>query len=458
MKRVPGALLLAAGLALSADVHTPVGFDSRGSVRELSQTANRVSGAFPQFSGFLRIVAWQADSLYLVEVYHADGSRTPLLLTPAEFAAARQRVDAALAARKPGAVNQEGRGSFLLQQIPLALGYYAPAMLWLAQPSDARLGTSLYLLTAAAGYGIPLGLTWHLPMSTAQASLSAGLGWRAGLTAVLVRDLFTHDLPVQDYSDTPFWMLLASIGGQVGGYQLARPLSTGQASYIMTLSDFGAGDGILFSLFVQQFYNWPEGYFDPHHTENDISTFAGQVGGAWLGHWLAQSRRLTDGQADFIRTTGILGALLPNGLYFTLAGPNLDRRWDLALVLGLGIAGNVAATWWADRYIQDVPLTLGNNLIVVGASISGGLLGAGIGFLATPMESEHQPQVIAGLATAGTAAGYWGGLQLARTLSGNRAQSSRLRLDLNLADAVAAAAGFARNRAFSAPGLLTLRF
>ena len=151
MKVVLTSLGLCLALVLGEVVEQPMSFDSRSESYRLTAEANAGSAAFPELSGFDHLELWRTPDGPVLEIYHTDKSRERTGITEDKLVRVRQQVDAYLGRLQPSRLNQEGRGSFLLQQIPLALGVYGPAVLLITHAEGARAPLALYLTTASAG-------------------------------------------------------------------------------------------------------------------------------------------------------------------------------------------------------------------------------------------------------------------------------------------------------------------
>ena len=446
MKVVLAGLGLCLVLGLGQVVEQPLSFDSRGELYRLTAEANAGAAAFPELAGFNHLELWRTADGPVLEVYRTDGSRERTTITEDKLARVRQQVDAHRERPQPMKLNQEGRGSFLLQQIPLALGWYGPAVLLMAEPHDFRTGTALYLTTSAACFFVPMYAMRNVEMTQAEAHLSVAYGYRGALSGLALSQI----VGMHDASDWAFPGLLTSIVGQFAGYALARDLSLGQATLVTTYTDFGIVDGLGVGAVIR--------VLSGVESEGRIVYAGGLVGevvGTYLGRMRARDWNCTEGQVVVDRTGGILGMGVPIALYaaFTNFSPSDDA--DIVCVSLLGIAGNIGGTYMAERQMRDLPLATGNGYIVAGMTIGGAMLGGGIGIL------TNEPRVLAATAAAGGVAGFYGGIALARSLQANQnghSSRNRSRFELNYAALTGAVASFACDRTFSAPNLVTFRF
>ena len=443
MRAVLAVLGACVVLALGQVVEQPMSFDSKGELYRLTAEANARAAAFPEFSGFDHLELWGTPAGPLVEVYRTDKSREQVSITDDRIALVRQQVDAYLTRRRPSNLDQQGRGSFLLQQIPLALGWYGPATTALIIPSaDFRWQAALSLVVSSACYFAPLSAMRNMRMTNAQAHLSVANGYRGVLAGYLIGHMF-HRRAYRAYSAI---MMVTSIGGQYAGYRLADKLSLGQATFVTAYTDLGLLDGALLGLSVRE---WS-------HVENHYNismsfwTLAGMATGSVVGNWRAPEWDCTEGQVIALRTGTIVGAAVPVVLYTALA-----KHGAVATACMLGLAGSTVGTWWTEGSIHDTRLTSGNGLIVTGMTIGGALLGSGIGVVANTAE-----EVIAVAGSAGAIGGLVGGIALAKNLQAGETTQGYIepRIEINYAGIVSGATSYAVSRQFAAPNLLTIRF
>ncbi len=446
MKAVLTGLGVCLALVLGQVVEQPLSFDSKGELYRLTAEANAGTAAFPELSGFEHLEMWRTIDGPVLEVYRPDGSRERMSLAEYDLTHIRQQVDAYMARPQPVKLDQEGRGSFLLQQIPLALGWYGPAVLLITEPGDFQLGAALYLTTSSACFFAPMYALRNIEMTHAEAHLSVAYGYRGALSGLAVSQI----VGMNDASGWAGAGLLTSIGGQFAGYALARNLSLGRATLVTTYTDFGIVDGLGVGAVIR--------VLSGVESEGRIvyaGGLAGEVVGTYLGKMRARDWDCTEGQVVVDRTGGVLGMGVPIALYAAVTGFSPSSDANVVMVSLLGIGGNIGGTYIAERQMRDLPLTTGNGYIVAGMTIGGALLGGGIGIL------TNEPRVMAVTAAAGGAAGFCGGIALARSLQANQnghSSRSRSRFELNYAALTGAVTSYACDRTFSAPNLVTFRF
>ncbi len=449
-------------VALGQPAETPVSFDTPGSMLKLTPEVNRAAGVFPDLDDLDHVEIWRLDTTLRVEVYHRDGTRASRTIGPADLDSIRTKIDTYLSAQparvragKP-ALEQEGRGRFLFEQLPIALGWYGPAALAIVEPEDLRVGAAVYLLSGAASYFIPLIYTADARVTNAQAHLSVALGYRGILAGFLLSDI------LQIHDESPRWnalfMLGTSIAGQFTGRAMADRLSLGQATLVTNYTDLGTLGGLLTGVIAERTL-----FRDSDNTTSlSVSTISGMAGGIIAGNARAQRWDCTEGRVIADRTGGLLGAAVVPAVYYAATGASLlhrePREPDWEILSALAIGGALAGTWWTENQLRDLPLSTSSGYIVSGTTIGGTLAGAGLGFVFNTASPE--PRSIAATAAAGGVAGFLGGMKLAHSLqrAAGHTDRTRPRLELNGAAVAAVAASYSTRRDFSAPGLVTIRF
>ena len=360
---------------------------------------------------------------------------------------------------------QEGRGSFLLQQIPLGIWYGVGTSVCLSGGLGTKGQVAVGLLSASAFYFGPLALVWNRPMSHAQAHLAVGCGYRGIAAGFAFGDLFDvgvrhHGSPYyyESYDVRPRMglMVLTSLGSQVGGYFLAREMSLGQATLVTAYSDFGWSNGLLAEL---------AGASLGGPTKLAPYFLGGLAVGTTAG-WLRQrSWECTEGQVTFVRTASFLGTLLPLGAIYALTGVPFEYSdADHFLWLApLMIAGNVGAVYGAERLVREAPLSTGEGYITLGCTVGGALFGAGLGWLVTNENSDRLMRPVIGLGTLGALGGLTLGFRLTSGWepafsAASRGDDAWSRLHINTGELAGAAAGLVSGNGFSAPRLVVFEF
>jgi hypothetical protein len=463
-------LLLTSTAAFSQMVlEKPVPFDGAGKVLVVTRALRDQLRLFPEVRDFASARLLQSEATVVLEVTLTNGDRERTMLSADERDKLRRQVESHLAATPSATINQKGRGLFLLSQLPIAMGWYSTALNFVFGWPRTDVVVSTYLLGTAGFYFVPLLMTRNSPMSEAQAVMSVDYGYYGALNSFAITTLFGMGSLLSS-GTYPDWtgraragiLLATSIGGQFGGYYLGRQYSLGQARYASLLTDCGMVDGLFLGTFVQTFgsHNTTTG----NHVWNSILTLAGSGAGGYLGYRLGRRQSWTEGQAIVTGLGSIFGPLVANGAFWTVAPNSAFSNHSLNYGSFLGLAGNAAGTWYAQRLVQNSAITNSGAFITVGTTIGGGLLGAGVGYLITTAYPSNSPSSMeswrwtTGLATLGVAGGFMLGVKLAKDVTVASQYQSSLRLNLDLASVAAGAMTYASSRAFSAPRLITISF
>ncbi|MFO7676709.1 MAG: hypothetical protein R6X12_10385 [bacterium] len=367
----------------------------------------------------------------------------------------------------------EGRGSFLLQQIPLGLWYGSGLSSFLTNDNtSSKVQAAVGLLGSSACYFGPLALVWNRPMSNAQAHLAVAFGYRGIFAGFALGDLFNlgnervWDQESQMYYDRfnvrprMGLMVLTSMASQVGGYFLARDMSLGQATLVTTYSDFGWTNGLLGALTE----------FDLSDGRRELKLsgwyLGGLAAGATAGWFRQKNWDCTEGQVTFVRTAGALGHVVPLCAVYALTGIPFEDDEDRDRMAWLGplmLAGNIGAVYGAERLIHNAPLGTGDGYITLGCTVAGGLLGAGLGWLFTDENARWAARPVLGGGALGAVGGLALGLRLtpgwsAAFSAAPPGRDGRARVHVNTGALAGAVVDYAARREFSAPSLITVEF
>ncbi|MCU0607763.1 MAG: hypothetical protein MUF78_10185 [Candidatus Edwardsbacteria bacterium] len=405
--------LLASGQALEQ----PVSFDAGGRISEWSARMEAQARLFPDIGGFQKALLWRADTALSLEIFTARG-RLRRELTVAGFDSLRAGVAAFLHAQGGDLlIDRSGRGTMLWGQLPLSLGWYGPAVVALLDPNDGSTATGLYLLSASASYYVPLAMTAHGQITKAQAGLTLNYGYLGLPVGWAIPGLFSAD----DYKAYMAAMLVTSIGGQLTGFRLARAMTEPQAALAASYTFFGAAQGTLLALTLQQNVTFQK---------TSVGILAGTGLGCAAGLLYCRRPGVSAGEPDVITASGVCGGLV--GFHAALLLADLDDNTHRPFS-GAALAGSAAGLWLGHRLARGYDLSKSDGTIVAGAAAGGYLLGAGIGYLLMPTHSGDDAKVrtLAGATIAGLAGGYALGLSIVRRPANRAVRSSSLEIGIN---------------------------
>lgn len=454
-------LLVVSTAAFSQTViEKSIPFDGSGKVTVVTRALRDQLKLFPDVKDFANARLLQSDTAFVLEITLANGDRQRYALSAEERDNLRRQIEQQLLATPSAALNQKGRGLFLLSQLPMAMAWYSPAVLAITKPSNSTIGVATYMISASAFFFAPLLMTRNVPMTEAQATMSVDYGYYGVIDGFSITDLlgmgnlFSSD-NVSGQGRAAV-MLATSIGGQFLGYHLGRPYSLGQARYASLVTDCGIVDGLMLGTFVQTFR---DDNLEGNSKLNSAFMLAGTGAAGYLAHRLVRNQSWTEGQAIVTGLGSVFGPLVANGAYWSVA-PNIASEHLFNYGSFLALAGNVAGTWFAQRLVRETPIANSGAFIATGTTLGTGLLGAGLGFLISNADNNN-PEAwrwITGFGTVGVATGFMLGTKLAKDVTRSSQYQGSLRFNLDLASIAAGAVTYTTSRRFSAPRLITLSF
>lgn len=414
------SLMLAAGLAMGQTMETPVSFDSNGKIMEWTRKLESQASLFPEVADFKSAVLWKADTLYTLEMTTAQGRmRKPLTLSG--FDSLRLRADNFLnTSGSSYSLNQEGRGAYLLWQIPLSLGWYGPAVLALTEPENGSTAAGLYLTSAAATYFLPFMLTRNSQLTSGQEHLSIAYGFR-GIYAGAALSALLFDL--DDSRTSSGVMLATSISGQIAGYKWGSHFTKPQGRIISHYATFGLVDLPLLGGII---------HADSHDKFMASLTLTGLAGGTYLGYRLAKGQNISDGEPTIVATSGWAGMAAGAGLYIAafVADVGNDLSINESAFYSLCLLGNAGGLYLGHKYSRGYNFTRGDGFMVTGTTAGGALLGAGLAFLITPdSDSPTAARFVMGASTVGMIGGYAIGIKSVRNQEHKRLGRLDIRFD-----------------------------
>jgi hypothetical protein len=221
----------------------------------------------------------------------------------------------------------------------------------------------------------------------------------------------------------------------------------GTADFRETLADFStaAGFGLAYvaGLYDDEIIVGDEGTVTDEPDLLPAHLLALGVAGAGItaAHWAGEDGRYTSGDVHVLRSIGVLGAqaLLPVA--------NLIDDDDAKIHVAAAIAGAAPALFLGDRILRRQDFSGGDGLLVAAGHLAGGLLGAGLTYLAD-LDTDRDDLIYIAATTAGSAAGL---LFTYRALADRAASSTALR-----GEAAAASRGRGVEVSVSPAGLLPL--
>lgn len=423
--------LLPAPSARAQETQAPL--DRAGRVERIDAKLARRLGLFGDHVGFQEARLFMApDSSLTLEVTSVRGGRLQrerVALSAGAADSLRARVSALIAVRAPAAtLNQEGRVWLLVSSSLLGLGFYGWALPVAADLQDEQAIVGTYLLTAGGSFFLPFAATAGQPISYGMTNLAL-----YGATRGIVHGILLYDLAGgQEFEGAVGAALAASVAEGVAGYVWARSagLSSGSATTIANLGDFGLLNGLAVSSLADYYSNQRE-------TSGAAVMLLGSAAGMFGGSQLAAHRRYSYGDASVMRDVILLGVL----------ASQMVTRWSdpegTKPYIGAAMAGSGVGLAAGDFLVRDTDFSAGQSVLVTLGTLAGGTLGLGLAYLTTLNGSDHGGLVVTA-STLGAGAGF-AATYLSFRAEARRAQTDRSSWRLELSP-VALAAGLANVR------------
>jgi hypothetical protein len=271
----------------------------------------------------------------------------------------------------------------------LGLGLYGwalPRTLNIDPVASTRAFVGTYMLTVAASFTVPFVLTRKNPVSAAEANLAfygATRGiWHGVLVGALIAGDVDPDTRARGWATS---MFAGSLTELVLGFYLAPALAptAGRAHTIAAVGDFGLllgfGGGYLLRLNQK----------DTADEQARGMAAAGLVGaglGLAGGYVLAAARDNSWGDAEVLRLCWALGAW--NGAAVADL-VHSDLSLDNRTFTGLAVAGGALGLLAGDRLVRHADFSAGESLLIDLGTVAGGLLGAGVAYLAVQDDGPY---------------------------------------------------------------------
>jgi hypothetical protein len=278
--------------------------------------------------------------------------------------------------------------------VPMALGM---------ESSSPRRTLSTYMLVSAGAFLGPYLLTRDRHVTPGQANLALYGGTRGMVHGVLVGALVVGNLSIDQRQRA--WatsLMLGSTLELAGGYLLAgrTRLTPGQAHTVAALGDLGLISGVGAGYFLQ----FPRrATADQQARGMAAASLAGSAAGLAGGYLLARRRDHTWGDAEVLRTSGLVGWLLGFGIadLFDLDLDLQDRR-----VSGLTFAGTALGIVVGDRLTRSTDFIVSHSMLIDLGTVAGSLGAAGFAFLLTPQTGEDYDTPFMTAAAVGAGVGF----------------------------------------------------
>jgi hypothetical protein len=377
----------------------------------------------------LEIFYQKNDSLYKDRIEMSESEKEMYINTLKEQFTVNTKQDSATK-EKPQItlLNQKGR--------PASLNFYGFAVPLMLGTENTKVNVGLYMITSGVAFYIPYRLTKDKDVSLGQASFtfygqSRGIMHGFFLGELLSKRPVSHEFIDGSYVTNVnyrqeldrreqflFGMGIAtSIGEGIAGFNLARKwdYTGGSTSIFQMWGDVGTISGLLATQ-ITGFWDKPEP--DAIFGTTLLTSAAGMVVGKYFG----DSRNYTLGDAIVYRSNLVLASLIPLTLvhYFE---PDETEPYSAAVLAGLAIG---SYTGW--QQTKDKDFETSSAIFVALGEVAGGLLGAGVGYLIAPENSDGK--VILTGASMGAFSGY--ALMYNQFSSKARHLSTKVDIDFNI--------------------------
>jgi len=254
-------------------------------------------------------------------------------------------------------------------------GWILPIALNLGSVSTAAQFAGVYLLTGAAGFFVPFGLTLNSPISWGEANLFfAGAfngAWHAQLFLTMVK--YVEDINNFNLQPRAAVTVAFGVAEAAGGLLWAglTGMTAGEAHSIIVGSNIGSGIGVsIGTIFVASSSTFDWLSLQVPCALALAGTAGGAVAGAFVGPWL----HLTWGDAELLQLSAALGAYVTVPFVSWAGG---DSRAYSGLGI-LGTAGGLVGGYYVLQAMEGSHLALGQAVLIDLGTLAGALVGAGV--------------------------------------------------------------------------------
>lgn len=415
--------LLSLAIATTASAQDrQVPLDVDGSVMRIDADMAKRLGLFSDVAGFEEALLYQGvDSSFILEIFaRREGARERLRrpMTALEAGSFRQSVTEGLRRQSPAdLVDQRGRTGLLVGTTALGLGYYGWAIPAAADIDDFRAALGVYMLTSASAFFVPFFATQNGQVTEPQRDLTIYGGIKGIADGMFLYGLAAGSEGFDNDASGPLWSgVVFGVVEMFAGYAMAAQMDAPHVALITTGGVAGNGFGLGTAYLLD---------FDDFRGYAGLMLL-GTAGGYVATHALYTTGKHTKGDAEVFSTTTFAGAYAPVGLLY-LAGVEDDET-----LVASSMAGMLLGAWLGHRIAVGHDFTESQGMLTGVGTLASGLLGAGIGYLLSPSDSDDH----AGRrAIGGGAIGVIGGFGIMMAILGDDArhhdQGTNWKLDVS---------------------------
>jgi hypothetical protein len=324
--------------------------------------------------------------------------------TPAQVAVLRQRLteptftDVDHPFVKPGTgLDQSGRTKFITATTLISTFVYGPLIISSIDNVRGEVAAGLELIIGGAGFLIPLLATANTSVTQGEASLATGgeiLGLGHGMLLSL---LLSNGDPGREFG---VLATTVSIGETIAGYKIAHAnnFRAGKSDIIITYGLFGMGQGALLPLAISS-----DGSDISGSLISGLALgFSGL--GYIAGNVLSNSTRYTRGDATVASTAGTFAPLCLLGLVVPSLAENSGNEAG-QIFAATAMVGNLGGLWLGHYLAEKKDLSEDEGNYISLGTLAGCLIGTGIGMILSSDTDEltdiYQFTIPAVLGTAG---------------------------------------------------------
>jgi len=301
------------------------------------------------------------------------------------------------AAAPTGEPDQAGRTVFLATTTLLGLTAYGWTVPTALDIQSDKTFLALYMLTAGTSFVAPYMLTRHRELTWGTTNAAWYGGTRGILHGLMLGRMVTPDGSTRGAA---LAILIGSALELTGAtwWATAKDPSAGTVRTMAWAGDFGLLWGLGLAHLTGLDLHDSHSSFSENDTGARLLLATGLVGnaaGVILGKVLADGSgdRLTWGDGEVNRAAGLLGAFAAGAMadWFDTFKQDTSR-----IAIGALMTGSAAGLYLGHRLTARTDFSVGRAVLVDLGTIAGGLLGAGVTYLATPEGYDnHTPFVTA---------------------------------------------------------------
>jgi hypothetical protein len=293
--------------------------------------------------------------------------------------------------------DQAGRTVFLATTSLLGLTAYGWTVPTALDIESDKTFLALYMLTAGTSFVAPYLLTRHGELTWGTTNAAWYGGTRGILHGLMLGRMITPDGSTRG---TALAILIGSALELTGAtwWATAQDPTAGTVRTMAWAGDFGLLGGLALAHLTGLDLHDSHSSFSENDTGARLLLASGLVGnaaGLILGKMFADSNgaRLTWGDGEVNRAAGLLGAFAAGAVADWFGAFDEDSS---RIAVGALLAGGAAGLYLGHKLAVRTDFTVGRAVLVDLGTLAGGLLGAGITYLATPEGYDnHTPYVTA---------------------------------------------------------------